>query len=84
MGPSAELDPIPKRLFIFPIHDRFWITSHEDKTLYLWDPAKGLLATYAFNLKKMEGVAVDPAAQRLYSVDEQDDSLHSYRIGTDY
>ena len=58
--------------------DSFWITSHEDSTIYLWSPSIGVTGSLKTSYAKMEGVAIDENSKRLYVVSEIDNTLHIY------
>jgi uncharacterized protein YjiK len=58
----------------------FWIVSDQDRSVYLWSPAAGLLGWSALDGKKAEGVAYDPDTDHLYVVRETKPRLYIYEL----
>ncbi len=63
-----------------PQRQRFWVLSHEDGELYLWDNRLGLISSHSLPAAKAEGVTLDGAAERLYVISETDQTLYSYAL----
>ena len=63
--------------------DSFWVTSHEDSTMYLWSSSTGVRGSLKTPFAKMEGVAIDENSERLYVVSEIDHTLYIYALHND-
>lgn len=64
------------------LQDRFWILSHEDSMLYLWDRDEGGVSFYKVPYAKVEGVAINQSSSRLYIVSETGRTLYAYALTT--
>ena len=60
--------------------DGFWISSHQDRCLHLWNERDGLVKSFEIPIKKIEGVAVDSAGSRLYVVSESEGTLTVFAL----
>jgi uncharacterized protein YjiK len=56
----------------------FLIASDQSQGLFLWDDSNHVRASYALPFKKPEGVAYDPAANRIYVVSDATNALYVF------
>ena len=57
----------------------FWIVSDQSRAIYLWDRVRGVRQEYPLNLPNIEGVAIDPATNRIYTVSDSENKLYVWQ-----
>jgi uncharacterized protein YjiK len=54
---------------------RIWVLSDESRMLFLWQEGKGVVETYALDVSKPEGLAIDFNTAAVYIVSDDDQKL---------
>jgi uncharacterized protein YjiK len=57
----------------------FWIVSDQSEKLFLWNPPNTTIAEYPLPFHHPEGVAFDPASNRIYVVTDSSSVLYVYQ-----
>lgn len=63
-----------------PLRESFWVLSHQDSEVSLWNGSQGVLSSHSIPATKAEGVTIDSASTRLYIIDETDQMLYIYAL----
>jgi len=63
-----------------PLRESFWVLSHQNSELFLWNGSEGVLSSHSIPATKAEGVTINSASTRLYIIDETDQMLYIYAL----
>ncbi len=58
----------------------FWIVSDQDRKLYLWREAAGVVEEYDLSFPKAEGVTINAAGDRIYIASETQGRLYVFTL----
>lgn len=58
----------------------FWIVSDQDRKIYLWREAAGVVEEYELSFPKAEGVAINAAGNRIYIASESQGRLYVFSL----
>lgn len=58
----------------------FFITSDESKAIYIWNAKDGLVAQYSLPFTKTEGITINPAKSKIFTVNDSLNTLYEYEL----